>query len=78
MYGPVSPRRNARRLYLRPTHRTIEPPSPAASGILPAAQEQKQINDLTGKFELCICNIGNQCSGTWRRRTVTLLRNFPG
>lgn len=27
---------------------------------LPPAQEQKQINDLLGIFELCICNIRDQ------------------
>lgn len=38
-------------------------PSPAASGESSAAQEQKQINDLTGEFELCICNKCDQRKG---------------
>lgn len=70
MYGQV-PRRNAPRLYVRPTRRTIAPPSPAASGTLSTAQEQKQINDLTGEFELCICNIGIHARVMQRRRRVT-------
>lgn len=68
----------SRRLYLGPTRRTIEPPSPAVSGTLPAAQEQKQINDLNGELELCICNICNHARAVWRRRTVTSWRNFSG
>lgn len=46
-----------------PTRRTIGIPRPPPSGKLPAAQEQKQINDLTGGFELCICSICDQRSG---------------